>query len=208
MVFEEIPSDAESETEHNDEDNNDITSDDIDLVDLLTVDPSELGFVELESTTNQEATSVLVPPNQTNIDTSSMLSRPAQSPLPSTSAVLSAEFPIHLSQVSVIPAPPIRIPPHWTTWLQPLAEKVDAEEMCFVQHKAEATADILGLYYLRCPTLLGEPELFEEWVVKTRRELFPPENMTHKDEIIDCIQKIQEKQDLEMLRLLEGGQKS
>nr|CAD7256674.1 unnamed protein product [Timema shepardi] len=52
----------------------------------------------------------------------------------------------------------------------------------------------------------NQPELFEEWVVKTRRELFPPENMTHKDEIIDCIQKLQEKQDLEMLRLLEGGQ--
>nr|CAD7463540.1 unnamed protein product [Timema tahoe] len=85
-----------SETEHNDEDNNDITYDDIDLVDLITVDPSEVGFVELESTTNQEATSVLVPPNQTNIHTSSMLSRPAQSPLPSTSAVLnSAESPIH-----------------------------------------------------------------------------------------------------------------
>nr|CAD7445474.1 unnamed protein product [Timema bartmani] len=54
----------------------------------------------------------------------------------------------------------------------------------------------------------NQPDLFEKWVVKTRRELFPPENMTHKDEIIDCIQKLQEKQELEMLRLLEGGQKT
>ncbi|XP_044263125.1 protein PET100 homolog, mitochondrial [Tribolium madens] len=53
----------------------------------------------------------------------------------------------------------------------------------------------------------NQPELFEEWVVKTRRELYPPENTTQQREFLEAIQKIKAKQEADRIKALErsGG---
>ena len=64
----------------------------------------------------------------------------------------------------------------------------------------------MGLF-ISFPVMLfhyfNQPEYFEEWVTKTRRAVFPPDNQLHREEIEDCIRKMQEKRDTEMLNLLK-----
>ncbi|KAJ8894257.1 hypothetical protein PR048_006869 [Dryococelus australis] len=54
----------------------------------------------------------------------------------------------------------------------------------------------------------NQPEYFEEWVVKTRRAIFPPESKTHREELVACIRRAQGKHDEELLRQLEESDKS
>lgn len=49
----------------------------------------------------------------------------------------------------------------------------------------------------------NQPEYFEEWVKNTRRQLYPPENKMHREEIEQCIKRVQEKRENELLRLLD-----
>lgn len=64
----------------------------------------------------------------------------------------------------------------------------------------------MGLY-ITFPVVLfhyfNQPEYFEQWVTKTRRAVFPPDNKTHREEIEECIKNIREKKELEMLKLLQ-----
>lgn len=67
--------------------------------------------------------------------------------------------------------------------------------------------------YMTFPVALfyyfNQPEYFEDWVTNIRRELYPPENKMHKDEIQNAVKEMQQKQDLEMLRAFEtSNQKS
>lgn len=52
----------------------------------------------------------------------------------------------------------------------------------------------------------NQPEYFENWVKNTRRELYPPENKMHRDEIAECIRKVQEKKEQQMLKAYENKQ--
>lgn len=47
----------------------------------------------------------------------------------------------------------------------------------------------IGLFHY-----FNQPEYFEEWVVKTKRELYPPDNPARRQEFEDTINKIREKQ--------------
>lgn len=51
--------------------------------------------------------------------------------------------------------------------------------------------------------LFNQPEYFEDWVKNTRRELYPPESKTHREEIQKAINEIREQQDLEILKAYE-----
>lgn len=53
----------------------------------------------------------------------------------------------------------------------------------------------------------NQPAYFEEWVTKTRRELYPPENLGHREEIQKAIKEVREKRDKEMLKALEDIEK-
>ncbi|XP_046403901.1 protein PET100 homolog, mitochondrial [Ischnura elegans] len=55
--------------------------------------------------------------------------------------------------------------------------------------------------------LFNQPELFEGWVTQVRRELYPPENKMHREEIQECIRKMREKDDKKLLQLLEEEKK-
>ncbi|XP_067002781.1 protein PET100 homolog, mitochondrial [Anabrus simplex] len=52
----------------------------------------------------------------------------------------------------------------------------------------------------------NQPEYFENWVTKTRRELYPPENVSHREEIQDCIRKLELKRERELLKILEENE--
>lgn len=64
--------------------------------------------------------------------------------------------------------------------------------------------------YMSFPVALfhyfNQPEYFEDWVKSIRRELYPPENKMHRDEIQTAIRKMQEKHDLQMLKALEESE--
>ncbi|XP_019867603.1 protein PET100 homolog, mitochondrial [Aethina tumida] len=49
----------------------------------------------------------------------------------------------------------------------------------------------------------NQPEYFEEWVVKTKRELYPPENLQKRKEYEDALRKIKEKQERTVVAQLE-----
>lgn len=53
-----------------------------------------------------------------------------------------------------------------------------------------------------CFYYFNQPEYFEEWVTKVRRELYPPENKTSRDEIQNAIKKMKDKYDQEMLKAM------
>lgn len=61
--------------------------------------------------------------------------------------------------------------------------------------------------YITFPVALfhyfNQPEYFEQWVVKTRRAVFPPDKKTHREEIEECIRNIREKKELETLKILQ-----
>ncbi|XP_063907046.1 protein PET100 homolog, mitochondrial [Zophobas morio] len=61
--------------------------------------------------------------------------------------------------------------------------------------------------YITFPVALfhyfNQPELFEEWVVKTKRELYPPEDTTQQRQFLESIQKIKAKQEADRIKALE-----
>lgn len=56
----------------------------------------------------------------------------------------------------------------------------------------------VGLFYY-----FNQAELFEDWMIKMKREMYPPESLMHRKEFEDCIRQMQEKKEREYLRLLE-----
>lgn len=56
----------------------------------------------------------------------------------------------------------------------------------------------VGTFYI-----FNQPQLFEDWIVKMRRELYPPLEKMHVKEIEDCIRKLHERKEKEMLQALE-----
>lgn len=61
--------------------------------------------------------------------------------------------------------------------------------------------------YMTFPVALfhffNQPEYFEEWVTKTKRELYPPENKGHRKEIEEAIKLHRAKRDEQLLKALE-----
>uniref|UniRef100_A0A0K8TPF7 Protein pet100 log mitochondrial n=1 Tax=Tabanus bromius TaxID=304241 RepID=A0A0K8TPF7_TABBR len=55
--------------------------------------------------------------------------------------------------------------------------------------------------------IFNQPEYFEKWVTTTKRELFPPENKSHRKEIEDAIKAMREKKDEEIRKALEEIEK-
>ncbi|KAK9504883.1 hypothetical protein O3M35_009054 [Rhynocoris fuscipes] len=53
----------------------------------------------------------------------------------------------------------------------------------------------------------NQPQYFEEWVVKTRRELYPPETPEKREIIQNLINKMQKRREEEMLKALEEKEK-
>lgn len=56
----------------------------------------------------------------------------------------------------------------------------------------------VALFYL-----FNQPKYFEEWTVKMRQELYPPLDKMHHKEIEDCIRKIHERRERELLKTLD-----
>jgi protein PET100 len=61
--------------------------------------------------------------------------------------------------------------------------------------------------YITFPVALfhyfNQPELFEDWVVKTKRELYPPEDTPEQRQFLTAIQKIKTQQEADGLKALE-----
>lgn len=55
--------------------------------------------------------------------------------------------------------------------------------------------------------IFNQPAYFEEWVTKTKRELYPPENLGHREAIQQVIREYREKQDQQMMKALEDLEK-
>ncbi|XP_067633566.1 protein PET100 homolog, mitochondrial [Eurosta solidaginis] len=55
--------------------------------------------------------------------------------------------------------------------------------------------------------IFNQPAYFEEWVTKTKRELYPPEALGHRDELQKAIKDMQQKRDNEMMKALEDIEK-
>lgn len=53
-----------------------------------------------------------------------------------------------------------------------------------------------------CFHFFNQPEYFENWVTATRRELFPPENKTGREEMQKAIKDMQARYEEEMLQSL------
>lgn len=60
----------------------------------------------------------------------------------------------------------------------------------------------VGLFYY-----FNQAELFEDWMIKMRRDMYPPDSQMHRKEFEDCIRSMQEKKEREYLRLLEEKEK-
>lgn len=65
--------------------------------------------------------------------------------------------------------------------------------------------------YMSFPVVLfyvfNQPKYFEEWTVRKRRELYPPLEKMHSQEIEECIRKLHERQEVELLKSLEDDLK-
>lgn len=65
--------------------------------------------------------------------------------------------------------------------------------------------------YMSFPVILfyvfNQPKYFEEWTVRMRRELYPPLDKMHNQEIEECIRKLHERKEKELLKSLEGEMK-
>ena len=69
----------------------------------------------------------------------------------------------------------------------------------------------MGLYMIfpvGCFYYFNQAELFEEWMVQMRREMYPPESQMHRKEFEECIRQMRTQQEREALRLLEEKEKS
>lgn len=51
--------------------------------------------------------------------------------------------------------------------------------------------------------IFNQPKYFEEWVVKTRRDLYPPESLGHHEAIQELIKEIREREDRRVLLELD-----
>lgn len=51
--------------------------------------------------------------------------------------------------------------------------------------------------------IFNQPAYFEEWVTKTKRELYPPEKDGHRKEMEDFIYEMREKKDKQMMAAFE-----
>ncbi|XP_023018637.2 protein PET100 homolog, mitochondrial [Leptinotarsa decemlineata] len=49
----------------------------------------------------------------------------------------------------------------------------------------------------------NQPQYFEEWVVNTKREMYPPEDPVQKEKFFNAIRAVQEKQRNEYVASLE-----
>lgn len=65
--------------------------------------------------------------------------------------------------------------------------------------------------YMAFPVVLfhifNQPEYFEEWVTKKKRELMPPDNLGHRQELEQAIKDLREKRDIQMIKALEQFEK-
>lgn len=61
--------------------------------------------------------------------------------------------------------------------------------------------------YMTFPVALfhyfNQPAYFEEWVTRTKRELYPPDNTPSKIQFKESVRKIRENQDIQMLKAME-----
>lgn len=55
--------------------------------------------------------------------------------------------------------------------------------------------------------IFNQPEYFEEWVTKKKRELYPAESLTNQLEIQQAIKDHREKQDNKLMKALEEIEK-
>lgn len=55
--------------------------------------------------------------------------------------------------------------------------------------------------------IFNQPAYFEKWVTETKRQLYPPENLGHRQEIEEAIRSIRRKRDMEMLKAIEDIEK-
>uniref|UniRef100_A0A1I8NN31 Protein PET100 homolog, mitochondrial n=1 Tax=Stomoxys calcitrans TaxID=35570 RepID=A0A1I8NN31_STOCA len=55
--------------------------------------------------------------------------------------------------------------------------------------------------------IFNQPEYFEEWVTKKKRELYPPESLGHRETIKQAIKEHREKQDQKFMKALEDIEK-
>lgn len=53
----------------------------------------------------------------------------------------------------------------------------------------------------------NQPQLFEEWVITKRREMYPPDDRPEIIEMKEAIREIQKEQELKMLRAWEEKNK-
>ncbi|XP_037952146.1 protein PET100 homolog, mitochondrial-like [Teleopsis dalmanni] len=51
--------------------------------------------------------------------------------------------------------------------------------------------------------IFNQPDYFEEWVTKKKRELYPPENLSHRAEIEEAIRAVREKRNLQMMKAFD-----
>lgn len=65
--------------------------------------------------------------------------------------------------------------------------------------------------YMAFPVALfhffNQPEYFEEWVTKKKRELYPPESKSHHKELQRAIQEHHRKHDAAIMRALEEAER-
>ena len=60
----------------------------------------------------------------------------------------------------------------------------------------------VGLFYY-----FNQADQFEDWMIQIKREMYPPDKLTHRKEFEDCIRQMQERKEREYLRLLEERDK-
>ncbi|XP_022920387.1 protein PET100 homolog, mitochondrial [Onthophagus taurus] len=54
-----------------------------------------------------------------------------------------------------------------------------------------------------CFHYFNQPDLFEDWVTKMKREIYPPENKSHRAEYEEAKRKAREEQQLELIKAME-----
>jgi len=55
--------------------------------------------------------------------------------------------------------------------------------------------------------MFNQPEYFEEWVTKKKRELYPPESKSHHEELQQAIREHHQKRDAAMMRAMEEAER-
>ncbi|XP_052871468.1 protein PET100 homolog, mitochondrial [Anopheles cruzii] len=53
----------------------------------------------------------------------------------------------------------------------------------------------------------NQPEYFEKWVTDTKRQIYPPENQQHREQIEKCIRIVREQHDNELMKEIEAMEK-